>query len=71
MVKPEDNVEAATELIKRVYKSWRFSEQKITVAEATALALLEVGLLSDKQVEFNLEDITVDRLVKKYRPRRR
>ena len=70
-----DNVEAATEVIKRIYRSWRFSDKKVTVAEATALGLMEAGLLADVEfadlAEVPLDELTVDRLVSNQAKRRR
>lgn len=45
-----DVVEAAAEVIKRTYRSWRFSDRKVTVAEVTALALMHAGLLNEDAV---------------------
>lgn len=47
------NVEAATEVIKATYRSWKFTvggdSRKISVAEATAIALHRAGLLADME----------------------
>lgn len=58
---------AAEEVIKRIYKSWQWSDKKITVAKATVLGLQAAGLLNQQDIDDDviyafLDNVTVDKL---------